>query len=128
RRAIVGFSSGAVAAFTVAWHHPDLFGGVISHCGSFVPLRGSAYASAIRMEQKRDIAVFLQSGAADLNRVVGNWPVANFDMAATLKFKSYRYRWEFGTGRHTLRHGAAVFEPTLRWLWGDRPVYEKPAA
>ncbi|RYD25169.1 MAG: esterase family protein, partial [Lysobacteraceae bacterium] len=34
RRAIGGTSSGAIAAWTVAWRHPDAFGNVISFIGS----------------------------------------------------------------------------------------------
>ena len=34
-RAICGFSSGGICAFNVAWHRPDYFAKVISHCGSF---------------------------------------------------------------------------------------------
>ena len=44
----------------------------------------------------------------------GNWPVANFDMAAALAFRGYDYRFEFGPGAHDLKHGAAVFPATLR--------------
>ena len=40
-RAIVGISSGAVAAFNAAWHRPDAFGRVVSHCGSFTNIRGA---------------------------------------------------------------------------------------
>ena len=52
-----------------------------------------------------------------MNRVMGNWAVANFDMAAALKLRGYDYRFEFGNGGHTLHHGAAVFPQTLRWIW-----------
>jgi enterochelin esterase-like enzyme len=117
-RAVIGFSSGAVAALTLAWQRPALFGGVISYCGSFVNMRSSGtYASLIRSERKRNLRMFLQSGIKDMNRVMGSWSVANFDMASALKFKGYEYRFEFGSGGHTLRHGAAIFQPTLRWLW-----------
>ena len=30
----------AIAAFVAAWFHPTEFGGVISHCGSYVNIRG----------------------------------------------------------------------------------------
>jgi enterochelin esterase family protein len=39
-RALVGASSGAIAAFTVAWHRPDQFHKVISTIGSFTNIRG----------------------------------------------------------------------------------------
>ena len=57
------------------------------------------------------------AGAADLDRDFGNWAVANHDMASALRFKGYDYRFEFGRGAHDLRHGAAIFPQTLRWIW-----------
>jgi enterochelin esterase-like enzyme len=41
-RALSGASSGAIAAFTVAWHHPDQFHKVITTIGSFTAIRGSS--------------------------------------------------------------------------------------
>jgi enterochelin esterase family protein len=38
-KALVGISSGAVCALSAAWHRPDVFGKVVSHCGSFVNIR-----------------------------------------------------------------------------------------
>ena len=40
RRMIVGISSGGICAFNAAWHDPACFGRVLSHCGSFVNIRG----------------------------------------------------------------------------------------
>ena len=40
-------------------------------------------------------------------------------MAAALKFRGYDYRFEFGDGAHTHKHGGAILPDTLRWLWKD---------
>jgi enterochelin esterase family protein len=40
RHGIGGSSSGAIAAFTVAWQRPDVFRKVLSNVGSFVNIRG----------------------------------------------------------------------------------------
>ena len=49
KRLICGISSGGICAFTNAWHSPTSFGRVLSHCGSFVNLRGGHnYPSMIR--------------------------------------------------------------------------------
>ena len=118
RRIICGMSSGAICAFNVAWHRPDQFGGVVSHCGSFVNLRGGGvYPSLVRNDAVRPLRVFLQSGIKDMDRVAGSWAVANHDMAAALKLKGYDYRLEFGVGGHDPGHGAAVFPQTLRWMF-----------
>ena len=50
--AIGGASSGAIAAFTVAWHRPDQFRKVLSTIGSFTNIRGGhVYPDLIRGER-----------------------------------------------------------------------------
>lgn len=122
-RAICGMSSGGICAFTAAWERPDAFGKVVSHCGSFANIRGGHnYPSLIRKTDRKPIRVFLQGGTNDLDVVYGNWTVANLDMAAALKFKEYDYHAVIGNGGHTLKHGAAIFPDTMRWLWRDHPA------
>jgi enterochelin esterase family protein len=118
QRTICGMSSGGICAFNAAWERPDVFGKVISHVGSFTNIRGGhVYPSRVRAAAPKPLRVFLQGGAKDLDREAGNWPAANFDMATALALKGYDYRFEFGAGAHDLKHGAAVFPATLRWLW-----------
>lgn len=119
KRAIVGISSGGICAWTAAWHRPDQFGLVLSHCGSFVNIRGGhSWPYLIRSNQRRPIRAFLQSGAADANIIYGNWPLANQQMAVALEFAGYDARFEFGTGGHNLQHGGQLFADSLRWLFG----------
>jgi len=118
RRTICGISSGGICAFNAAWHRPDLFARVISHCGSFTAIRGGHnYPSIVRRTTRKPIRVFLQSGINDADIVIGSWPLANQTMAAALGFAGYDFRFEFGEGGHNLRHGGALFAETLRWLW-----------
>ena len=120
RRTICGASSGGICAFNVAWHRSDNFARVISHCGSFTNIRGGHnFPYLIRITKRRDMRVFLQSGAQDAAILVGDWPLANKTMANALEFSGYDYRFDFGSGGHNLRHGGAVFADTLRWLWRD---------
>jgi len=124
-RAICGISSGGICAFTVAWERPDIFGKVVSHCGSFANIRGGHnYPSLIRKTATKPIRVFLQSGAKDLDVIYGNWPLANHEMAAALTYREYDYKFIFGEGGHTLKHGGAILPDTLRWLWRDYPKHE----
>lgn len=119
-RAICGNSSGGIAAFTVAWERPDAFRKVVSHIGSFTNIRGGhVYPALIRKTDTKPLRVFLQDGADDLDNMHGNWPLANKDMAAALKYKGYDYKFVFGEGRHSGRHGGAIFPDTMRWLWRD---------
>lgn len=118
RRAVCGISSGGICAFNAAWHFSGSFGRVISHCGSFVNIRGAHnFPYLIRSTPRKPVRVFLQSGELDADIVTGSWALANQQMAAALEFAGYDYRFEFGTGGHNLRHGGALFADTLRWIF-----------
>ena len=118
QRAICGISSGGICAFTVAWERPDAFRKVMSHVGSFTNIRGGhVYPALIRANERKPIRVFLQDGSHDLDNRFGNWPLANQQMAAALKFKEYDYRFVFGEGGHNGIHGGAILPDSLRWLW-----------
>lgn len=120
-RAIVGISSGAVAAFNAAWHRPNAFGRVISHCGSFTNIKGAHNLPWVvrNTAPRKNIKMFLQTGRHDLDNVHGNWPLANREMAAALTFAGYENHFVFGEGSHSWKHGGAIFPDTLRWLWAD---------
>ncbi|MEE1757827.1 alpha/beta hydrolase [Streptomyces sp. SP18BB07] len=120
-RVICGMSSGGACAVTAAFHRPDVFGNVISHCGSFINIRGAHnLPSMIRQSPRKAIRVWHQSGSRDLDVIFGSIPIANHDMAAALKYRRYDSVFEFGTGGHTLRHAGAVFPETLRWIFRDQ--------
>jgi enterochelin esterase family protein len=117
-RAIGGISSGGICAFTAAWERPDLFSKVLSHVGSFTNIRGGdAYPGLIRKTERKPIRVFLQDGSGDLDNLHGNWPLANQQMAAALKFAKYDYQFVYGDGGHNGKHGGAILPDSLRWLW-----------
>ena len=126
-RAIVGASSGGICAFTAAWERPDQFGKVVSWIGSFTNIAsgktlrdgGHNYPALIRKTPKKSIRVFLQGGANDLDNQHGNWPLANQQMAKALAFAGYDYKFVWGEGFHSHRHGRSIFPDTLRWLWRD---------
>ena len=118
--AIAGASSGGICAWTAAWERPDKFRKVLSIVGSFENIRGGHnYPSMIRKTPGKPIRIFLQSGENDLDWQFGNWPLANQQMAAALKFAGYDYKFVFGKGSHTGKHGASILPDTLRWLWRD---------
>ncbi|HZV03450.1 MAG TPA: alpha/beta hydrolase-fold protein [Gemmataceae bacterium] len=122
-RGIGGISSGGICAFTVAWQRPDLFSKVLSHVGSFTNIRGGdVYPGLIRrtVRDPKPIRVFLQDGENDLDNMFGNWPLANRQMAAALKFAHYDYKFEMGDGKHNGKHGGAILPESLRWLWRDQ--------
>jgi enterochelin esterase family protein len=126
-RAIAGISSGGICAFTVAWERPAEFSKVLSWVGSFTNIAsgesrregGHNYPALVRKTPKKPIRVFLQDGANDLDNQHGNWPLANQQMARSLAFAGYDFKFEWGNGFHSDRHGRAILPDSLRWLWRD---------
>ncbi len=119
-RAIAGASSGAIAAFGVAWHRPDQFRRVFSTIGTYVGLRGGdVYPTLVRKTQPKPLKVFLQDGSNDLNIYGGDWWVANQAMLSALQWAGYEVEHRWGDGGHNSEHGAAVLPEALKWLWAD---------
>jgi enterochelin esterase-like enzyme len=117
-RAIAGGSSGGICAFTAAWERPDQFGKVLCWVGSFVNLRGGhVYPAMVRKTERKPLRVYLLGGRNDLDNPFGNWPLANQQMAAALKFTGYDYRFDFGDCFHGSKGMAASLPDALRWLW-----------
>src|ERR1051325_5795882 len=137
-RGIAGASSGAIAAFTVAWQRPDQFRKVISTIGSFTNIRGGhEYPNIIRKSEPKPIRVFLEDGLND-NRGVRNrggtptydpnwdWHGQNIKMVEALKEKGYDFNYSWGLGTHSNKHGGAIMPEMLRWLWRDYPRVDDP--
>jgi enterochelin esterase family protein len=135
RRGIGGTSSGAIAAFTVAWHRPDQFRKVLSIVGSYTNIRGGdAYPDLIRKSGKKPLRIFLNGGRND-NRGVGrdgqynerrDWFRQNVRMAEALTEKGYDLNYIWGINTHGQRMGGAMLPEMLRWLWRDHPVSTDP--
>jgi hypothetical protein len=143
-RAIGGTSSGAICAFTVAWHRPDVFRKVISMIGSYTSIGyrpataalpmtpgGDLYPPLIRKTPIKPIRIFLQDGSADLDNAHGNWFLANQQMLAAFQFANrsadgrkdtgarYDVTHVWGDGAHSDAHGGALLPEILRWMWRD---------
>jgi len=128
---IGGASSGAIAAFTVAWNRPEQVRRVLSLIGSYVDLRGGhVYPERVREAAKKPLRVFLQDGRND-NRGLGrdgnynekrDWFLQNVRLAKALEEKGYDVTYTWGIGRHSQKHGGAIFPEAMRWLWRDQPV------
>ncbi len=126
-RAIGGESSGGICAFNAAWFHPEMFSRVLSRIGSFTSIQwhpgvidgGNVYPFKIRKEPKRNIRVWLQDGANDLENRFGSWPLQNLQMANSLKMMGYDFHLSFGTGTHNTSQGNAELPVSLAWLWRD---------
>ncbi|APW58887.1 alpha/beta hydrolase [Paludisphaera borealis] len=129
-RAISGASSGAICAFTVAWHRPDQFRKVVSTIGSFTNIMGGhVYPDLIRKSEPKPIRIFLQDGVND-NRGLRrdgsydptrDWHAQNIKMVQALTEKKYDVNFTWGIGTHSNKQGGAIMPEMLRWLWRDYP-------
>ena len=134
-RGIGGSSSGAIAAFTVAWQRPNDFRKVLSNVGSFVDLRGgNAYPDIIAKSDKKPIRVFLCDGRND-NRgqrpgeeynQARDWFYQNVRMMQTLTAKGYDLNYAWGMNKHGQKMGGAVLPDMMRWLWRDHEFSSDP--
>lgn len=125
-RAIAGGSSGAIAAFTVAWQRPDAFRRVYSAIGTYVGLRGGdGYAALVRQSEPKPLRIFLQDGSADQSGYGGSWWFANQAMLQAFEFAGYEVDHVFGDGGHTGKQGGATFPEALRFLWKGFPAAPK---
>jgi enterochelin esterase family protein len=145
RRAIGGTSSGAIAAWTVAWRHPQAFGNVISFIGSYTSIGltlgpdgtpraygGDIYPGLIRKSPIRPLRIFLQDGRGDLDNEHGNWFLANQQMLKSLEWANaqadathragprYDVTHVWTEGGHSDADGGAILPEALRWIWRDQ--------
>ncbi|MDO4320259.1 MAG: alpha/beta hydrolase-fold protein [Bacteroidales bacterium] len=122
-RMIFGLSSGGIAAFTAAWHRPDLFGKIYSGCGTFVPMRGGNDLQAIvRKHEPRPLRIYLQDGYTDSwNPLFGSWYEANRMLASALVFAGYDCGFDWAPGGHSIRRTSEIFPDVMTWMWRDRP-------
>ncbi len=133
---IGGSSSGAIAAFTVAWERPNDFRKVLSNVGSFVNLRGGyVYPERVLASEKKPIRVFLCDGRND-NRGVGrgggaydekrDWFYQNVRLMKALTQKGYDVNYSWGMNLHGQKFGGMILPDMMRWLWRDGPVSTDP--
>jgi enterochelin esterase family protein len=140
-RAVMGCSSGAAAAFTMAWFHPEWYHRVISYSGTFVnqqwPFNPSNPGGAWDYHQTmihdtaaKPIRVWLQVGERDLVNInalrdgMHDWVLANRRMAAALKDQGYQYQsvlaLDAGHGDNRVRQ--QTLPQALEWAWqGYKP-------
>jgi enterochelin esterase family protein len=131
QRGLAGASSGAIAAFTVAWFRPEQFRKVLSIVGSFVDLRGGhKYPELVAAAEKKPLRVFLVDGRNDnrgqrpggeynQNR---DWFYQNVRLMKALTAKGYDVNYTWGIGRHGQKQGGAQIPEMMRWLWRDHAV------
>jgi enterochelin esterase family protein len=135
RHGIAGWSSGAIAAFTVAWERPDQFHKVLTGIGTFVDLKGGyVYPEKVLASEKKPIRIFMVDGRND-NRGTNDkgdydphrdWFLQNVRLMEALTKKGYDVNYSWGMGVHSHNMGGAMLPEMMRWLWRDQPVSLDP--
>jgi enterochelin esterase-like enzyme len=138
-RATAGCSSGAAAAWTMAWFHPEWYSRVLSYSGTFVNQASPEnpatphgaweyHAKLIPNSAKKPIRIWMEVGEKDLHNTDPeqswhNWPMANKAMAAALKAKGYDYRFNFALGAThcDARVMAQTMPEAIEWTWKGYP-------
>ena len=135
RHGIAGWSSGAIAAFTVAWERPDQFRKVLSGIGTYVDLAGGhVYPEKVMASERKPIRIFMIDGRND-NRGLNadgqynptrDWFYQNVRLKDALVAKGYDVNYAWGIGVHSHDMGGAMLPEMMRWLWRDQPVSLDP--
>ena len=134
-RATMGASSGASAAFSMAWYHPDWYHRVLSYSGTFVNQQSPVdpatpegawdyHAHLIPESTAKPIRIWMEVGEKDLHfgdpeSTFHNWPLANQRMAAALKAKGYAYRYVFAKDAVHVdqRVVGQTLPEAIEWVW-----------
>jgi enterochelin esterase family protein len=135
RHGIGGWSSGAIAAFTVAWERPDQFRKVLSGIGTYVDLAGGyVYPEKVRASEPKPIRIFMIDGrndtrglnASDEYDETRDWFYQNVRLKDALVENGYDVNYAWGIGVHSHDMGGAMLPEMLRWLWRDHAVSTDP--
>jgi enterochelin esterase family protein len=135
-RAAMGCSSGAAAAFTMAWFHPEWYRRVVSYSGTYVNQQwpfdpqtpGGAWdyhERLIAASPARPIRVWMHVGDRDLLNPnvmrdgMHDWVTANHRMAAALKVRGYSYQYVFAlaSGHCDRRVREQTLPEALEYVW-----------
>jgi len=137
-RATLGESSGAAAALTMAWLHPNLYRRVISYSGTFVALQRNATApngawdfhqTFIPNSERKPLRMWLHVSENDIGanspvEQMRNWVAANNRMAAVLKAKGYPYQFVFAEAAGHVERSVEMqtMPEAFEWVWkGYKP-------
>lgn len=141
-RGAAGQSSGGILAFNMAWQRPQTFSRVLTRIGSFTSIQwrrgqpnvdrhfgseqpalimdgGNVFPFLVRQTPRKNIRVWMDDGANDLENDWGSWPLQNIELANSLKMKEYDFYFSFGNHQHSTEHGNAELPRALAWLWRD---------
>jgi enterochelin esterase-like enzyme len=135
-RAAMGCSSGAAAAFTMAWYHPEWYHRIVSYSGTYVnqqwPFNAETPGGAwdyherlIAASEPKPIRIWMHVGDRDLFNPnvmrddMHDWVTANHRMAAVFKSKGYHYQYSYAldSGHCDRKVRDQTLPQALEWVW-----------
>jgi enterochelin esterase-like enzyme len=135
-RATMGCSSGASAALTMAWYHPEWYHRVLSYSGTFVNQQWPPSAETphgaweyherlIPSSPRKPLRIWMHVSDRDLYNPnvmrdeMHDWVVANERMAGVLAAKGYPYQFVFArnAGHCDRAMKQQTLAAALEWLW-----------
>ncbi|MGA8160075.1 MAG: alpha/beta hydrolase-fold protein [Acidobacteriaceae bacterium] len=139
-RAAMGGSSGAAAAFIMAWYHPEWYHRVLSYSGTFInqqwPWNPSTpqgawgfHTTIIPKSPRKPIRIWMEVGDRDLYNPnllrdgMHDWVVANEQMAKVLAAKHYHYQFVFAENAGHVDHATKLqtLPEALEYVWRGYP-------
>jgi len=137
-RMTFGGSSGGIAAFSMAWFHPELYHRVLSYSGTFVNLKNGPDAphggweyheNFIPKAAAKPLRVWLEvaqndNGGTTASSGMRNWIIANLRMAQDLKAKGYHYQLVYAknAGHTDSKAIAQTLPQALEFVWKGYPI------
>jgi enterochelin esterase family protein len=135
-RATMGCSSGASAALSMAWYHPEWYHRVLSYSGTFVNQQWPPSAETphgaweyherlIPDSPRKPLRIWMHVGDRDLYNPnvmrdgMHDWVVANENMARVLAAKGYPYQFLFvrNAGHCDRAVKLQTLPEALEWVW-----------
>jgi iron(III)-enterobactin esterase len=137
-RGTMGGSSGAAAAFSMAWWHPERYHRVLMFSSSLTRLATNDvapegawdyHAHLIPESDPKPIRVWVTASEQDNSYTsseasLRNWVIANQHMAAALKAKGYHYQYVFALNAHHTDGNVEreMLPDAMVWLWQGYPI------
>jgi len=135
-RAAMGCSSGAAAALSMAWFHPEWYHRIVSFSGTYVNQQwpydpkypGGAWEyhqTLVPGSKPKPIRIWMHVGDRDLLNPnvmrddMHDWVAANHFMAAALKARGYQYQYVYAldSGHCDRKVREHTLPQALEWVW-----------
>jgi len=123
-RGSLGKSSGAPAAFTMGWRHPESFTRITTFNGTFINIcrdgpGAGTYPGLVKSSPMKPLRVYMFSGDGDK----GGFAAGNQALSDALNAKGNAWRYVYGiNSTHDNHFAASLITEALLWTWAGYPL------